>query len=117
MNQKALVSLARELRQQREELLKELTDVEAGLQFIAEDRESEREERAQEERWAALLGRLDERSREAVAEIDQALRRISDGTYGRCESCGNAIAIGRLRTLPATRACFKCARGKERPET
>ena len=41
-----------------------------------------------------------------LVEIDDALARMDDGTYGRCETCGRAIARDRLRTLPLTTHCL-----------
>src|SRR5262245_43228021 len=46
-----------------------------------------------------------------LKEIDAALLRIEQGTYGRCEECGGAIAPkARLKELPYTRYCVACAR-------
>ena len=41
-------------------------------------------------------------------EIDRALSRIADGTYGVCEACDGAIPYRRLKALPATTVCFNC---------
>ncbi len=108
MKEKALVNFAELLRKQRQEYLNKFRKAEEGLEFIAEDRESELEESAQEERSARLLARLDDRTLRAVQEIDAAHQRILDGKYGVCESCGGAIAAARLRALPATRYCTDC---------
>ena len=74
--------MTQQLRRRREALFREVADTEADLQFIAEDRESEFEERAQEERAARLFARLDLRGKHAIEEIDAALRRIAYGSYG-----------------------------------
>ena len=113
MNSKTIESLAKALRHHRQELFKEVVDTEADLAFIAEDRESEIEERAQEERVARLFARLDIRAKHAIEEIDAALQHIADGGYGTCAACGRAIAVKRLRALPATRFCLECARAQE----
>jgi len=42
-------------------------------------------------------------------EIDAALARIADGSYGQCEVCGGAIGRDRLRALPAVRRCVTCS--------
>jgi hypothetical protein len=42
-------------------------------------------------------------------EVQAALRRFDDKTYGRCESCGRTIAEARLDAIPYTRYCIKCA--------
>ena len=41
--------------------------------------------------------------------VERALRRLADGRYGACESCGRAIASPRLRALPWARTCVHCA--------
>src|SRR5574342_353765 len=97
--------LAQELRRQREMLFKEVADTEGDLNFIAEDRESEIEERAQEELAARLLTRLSDRGKRELEEIDAALERITAGGYGTCLACGEMISIARLRALPAARFC------------
>lgn len=114
MNKQTRDSLERKLRKQRKEILKEVADTASGLEFLAEDRESELEERAQEERLAKLLASLDVRGRRAVEEIDAALQRMSDGGYGKCVGCRKSIPVARLRALPTTRHCVDCARGAER---
>jgi RNA polymerase-binding transcription factor DksA len=45
-----------------------------------------------------------------IVEIDEALRRIENGTYGTCEACGGAIGRDRLRALPEVRHCVSCTR-------
>ena len=41
-----------------------------------------------------------------LADVDRALRRLDDGTYGICEACGSAISDDRLAALPAARFCI-----------
>jgi RNA polymerase-binding transcription factor DksA len=48
-------------------------------------------------------------ARERIAEVDDALRRVDDGTYGVCESCGRPIAEERLAARPFARRCIACA--------
>ena len=48
------------------------------------------------------------RARDAMAEIEHALARIEDGTYGSCEACGVAVAFERLEAVPAARYCVRC---------
>jgi DnaK suppressor protein len=49
---------------------------------------------------------LEEGARETLAEIDAALQRIEDGTYGICEACGQPIGAERLSAIPWTRLCI-----------
>ncbi len=115
MNPEVRDTLAQELNRQRAVLFREVADTEADLRVIAEERESEWEERAQEERLARLLAQLDDHGRQELAEIDAALRRIAGGTYGTCEGCEHPITEARLHALPATRFCVHCASVQERP--
>jgi DnaK suppressor protein len=53
----------------------------------------------------ALLNQLNEQ----LADVDRALAKMDDGTYGLCERCGEPIAEARLEAMPATRFCIKHA--------
>ena len=59
-------------------------------------------ERAQTASWL-------EQARARLADLDQAIRRIEAGTYGRCEDCGQPITADRLAARPAARTCIGCA--------
>jgi RNA polymerase-binding transcription factor DksA len=48
-------------------------------------------------------------SRRALAETEEALARLSSGSYGRCEDCGRGIAAELLAVTPETRYCPRCA--------
>jgi len=117
MDTELIASLAQLLRDQRDSFLQEFRKAEEALDTIAEERESELEEHAQEEQSARLLTRLDNRTLVAVREIDAALERILKGAYGTCERCRKAIPVARLRALPATRFCKSCAGRSERKPT
>jgi RNA polymerase-binding transcription factor DksA len=45
-----------------------------------------------------------------IHRIQQALKRISDGTYGVCIKCGGDIDSRRLKALPTANTCIFCAR-------
>lgn len=47
----------------------------------------------------------------SIADIDRALAKIADGSYGRCDGCGAEIGAPRLSALPATARCVGCAAG------
>ena len=59
------------------------------------------------------LERMDAITRE-IREIDAALERVRDGSYGVCESCADAIAMERLEAIPYARLCFPCKKEEER---
>lgn len=53
-------------------------------------------------------------ARDMLDQIERALSRIEDGTYGICESCGNAIGKGRLQAFPRATLCVSCKEREER---
>jgi DnaK suppressor protein len=69
---------------------------------------------ASEERAREINFILSDRDRAKSQQIDDALARIADGSYGVCESCGLEIADERLRILPFTRLCRDCQQDQER---
>jgi len=48
-----------------------------------------------------------------LADIDSALKRIDDGTYGTCVGCGQEIPLQRLEANPAASLCIDCKRRAE----
>ncbi len=53
----------------------------------------------------ALAGSLTD----SLREVEDALAKLDEGSYGRCESCGGPIADARLEAMPAARLCIACA--------
>jgi DnaK suppressor protein len=58
---------------------------------------------------------LMENQEQALTEIADALERIRQGSFGKCEECGSAIPKGRLDALPYARHCVACARKLQQP--
>jgi DnaK suppressor protein len=57
---------------------------------------------------------LEENSEHVLADIDAALKRIDDGTYGTCTNCGKQIPQERLEARPSATLCIDCQRDQER---
>jgi DnaK suppressor protein len=57
----------------------------------------------------AQLAALLDQAQGHLAELDQALARLEQGSYGICERCGQPIAPARLAARPAARTCIACA--------
>lgn len=108
MGEKDLQHLKGLLLRQRREILDRLHGLESDWQALSE-RDIEREEEAQKADLASLFDQLDERERQEIADIDLALMKMVDVTYGICEKCQKPIALERLEALPATRFCRKCS--------
>ncbi|GLW09725.1 DnaK suppressor protein [Microtetraspora sp. NBRC 13810] len=57
----------------------------------------------------AHIQALLDQARRHLADLDTALERLRDGTYGVCERCGRPIAVERLEARPAAKTCVPCA--------
>jgi DnaK suppressor protein len=57
----------------------------------------------------AQIASLLEQARSHLADLDEAIRRVEAGTYGRCDTCGQPITAERLSARPAARTCIGCA--------
>jgi DnaK suppressor protein len=69
---------------------------------------------ASEERDREINFILSDRERVKIKQIDDALVRLEDGSYGMCESCGLEVAEERLEAMPFTRLCRDCQQDMER---
>ena len=54
------------------------------------------------------------RDRKALRDIDEALRRIKDGSYGICNSCDIEISLARLKVFPTANLCIECKEDLEK---
>jgi DnaK suppressor protein len=112
----------------REALLEERKRVEAAIQNLHDENpgtlaEDAGEETAYDNHLAdtatetydrELDYTLEENSEHVLAEIDAALKRIQEGTYGICTNCSTPIAEERLEALPWATHCIDCARDRGR---
>src|SRR5213082_2719026 len=57
-----------------------------------------------------IASQLAELEAKELAQVERALRRLKQGTYGKCESCGGKIPVARLNALPFSTVCIKCQR-------
>jgi len=53
-------------------------------------------------------------ARDLLEQVNAALHRIDEGTYGICASCGGVIAAERLEALPYATLCISCQAARER---
>ena len=55
-----------------------------------------------------LTLRMKNRDRDVLWQIDEAIKRLDDGSFGECERCGDAISDGRIEAFPFTTLCIDC---------
>ncbi len=71
---------------------------------------------ASSERDRELMYMLGDRERKKVREIDGALLKIKEGTYGVCDECGEPISKKRLKIIPYSNLCINCQSRAEEEE-
>ena len=59
---------------------------------------------------------LQENTKQLLAQVDRALEKLDEGTYGLCDRCGGPIGEGRLKSMPYAVLCLEHQREKERSE-
>ena len=80
----------------------------AALEMIADDGVKDSVDMSLQDVNQELAFRLGERESQTVADIDEALRRLDEGTFGTCERCGKPIDERRLDALPTARFDAAC---------
>ena len=111
----------------RTRLLEERRRVQGAIQYLHEENPGSIKDETQEipsdnhlgETASVTLDReidytLEENEERVLAAIDAALKRIDEGTFGTCRTCGKSIGQDRLEALPHTTQCIDCKRKEER---
>jgi DnaK suppressor protein len=100
------------LKKEKAELLEKLEQLRDLGQPSAERKEGspfgKREEGADEASELEKRLALEERLGESLNEVEHALQKYEDGTYGLCDSCGRAIEQARLEAIPQASLCLSC---------
>jgi DnaK suppressor protein len=101
-------ALRERLEKQRDEILSMYKqDLKAG-QESADDGTEDIVDRANNAYNRELMFSLSDAERNTLLQIENALRRMDEGAYGRCANCGQNIAPARLDALPWARFCVDC---------
>jgi DnaK suppressor protein len=102
------------LEEMKRSLMRELQGRVKGETEGVKDEGRDTYDLASDERDREINFILNDRERDKLVAIDEALQRIKDKTYGLCESCEGEIQLGRLKVLPFTRLCVKCQEENEK---
>ena len=71
-----------------------------------------REEEASETAELENLIAQEKRVLDQLVDIDAAIKKLENGTYGPCQKCGEPIETARLEAMPTAKICMKCAQTK-----
>ncbi len=115
MNQKQLGYFRRKLLAWKDEILRESRETVVHLQSETENH-PDLADRATSETDRALELRTRDRQRKLISKIDEALRRIDEGSYGYCEETGEPIGIARLDARPIATLSLEAQERHERRE-
>jgi DnaK suppressor protein len=108
LNDTVLADLRTSLEEERSNLrarLGELGDGDAGSISFDQNFADSSQVTAERGEVEVLLGSL----RESLAQVEDALRKLDEGTYGFCDRCHEPIAPARLEAKPEARRCINCA--------
>jgi len=107
-----LKQLRASLESEQKRLREELEQIETNSNLSEERREGspfgKREEEATESLELEKRLALEKQVAEHLAEVEHALQKFEEGTYGLCDSCGQSIAPDRLEALPHASLCVAC---------
>lgn len=100
------------LESERKRLNEELEQLKSSVRPADERREGspfgKREEEATESFELERRLTLEKRLRDQKADVEHALQKFEDGTYGLCDNCGKPIAPARMEALPRASLCLDC---------
>lgn len=104
--------LRSQLESEQERLNRELEQLKAAIRPADERREGspfgKREEEATEAMELETRLELERRLRDQIANVERALVKFEQGTYGLCDICGEPIDPARLEALPQASLCLNC---------
>jgi DnaK suppressor protein len=112
MNTPISDTYGQQLRAMRADVLAQLRAQRGGqigrAEAAANARETQSDDWAQADAERDLAFALEERESAELVAIDEALKRVADGSYGLCVDCGDAIAVARLHANPVALRCLGC---------
>jgi DnaK suppressor protein len=115
MNERQLDYFRQKLLRWKEDILRESRETVSHLQKETENH-PDIADRASSETDRSLELRTRDRQRKLISKIDDALRRIEDGSYGYCEETGEPITLARLEARPIATLSLEAQERHERRE-
>lgn len=112
MRKTDLVKFKRIFVEQQNQLLMNTVVIDENLMVRPEDKDEVDQANADIEQ--SMRMQLKNRETLTLKKIHEALRRIEDGSYGECGSCGEQIELRRLQARPTTTLCIACKEEEEK---
>jgi len=108
MDKKVLARFKKMLLKEREQIVGEVKQIDESSKEMGQDGIQDIGDEAANIYNKQVLLSLNENERKRLQEVDEALDRIENGTYGICEECGGVIGLKRLEARPVAKYCVPC---------
>ncbi len=108
LDKKTLERFKKILLKEREQIVGEVMQTYRSSQEVGQDGIQDIGDEASNIYNKQILMSLNESERLRLQEVDEALDRIENGTYGICEECGGPISLKRLEVRPVAKYCVPC---------
>lgn len=116
-SRKELEEISKILLNMKKEIFKDIDqEIKEGSEKDSTEYKGDNYDIAASERDRELSYMLGDRERKKIKEIDIALEKIKDGSYGICDECGEPISKRRLELIPYTSLCINCQTHMEEEE-
>ena len=114
LTKKKLAQYEKLLKQRKKELLKQALNQNEDIHELRGDHSADPLDMAGYASSLELMSTLGNNERVELAELDHALTKIEDRTYGICEDSGELISEARLEAIPTARYTIECQEQRER---
>ena len=108
LDKKTIGHFKKILLKEREEILGEVKQIYESSKEMGQDGIQDIADEAANIYNKQILLSLNENERMRLQEVDEALDRIENGTYGICEECGGQISLKRIEVRPVAKYCVPC---------
>ena len=116
MNKKLLSQVEKRLREKKEEILSVIEKKNKGdvAEVESENVIGDIVDTANTALEQQIFEKLTENEQKKLHEINEALKRIEEGVYGKCVVCGKTIEEKRLLAIPEAKKCIACKSAEEK---
>ena len=108
VDKRTLTRFKKILLKEREDIIGEVKQISESSKEMGQDGIQDIGDEAANIYNKQILLSLNENERVRLQEVDEALDRIANGTYGTCEECGGPISLKRLEVRPVAKYCVPC---------
>ena len=113
VNKRRMIAVRTKLLEKKEELTRKLQSELNGLETADKHHLADLEEMASDTQDTDSVCEIMEVGANTLEQVEKAILKVDNGTYGHCEDCDNEIPFERLEVLPFATLCVPCKRKQE----